>query len=282
MDVTALSWRELLDRPERAFATLERFIDLRIDYLPGVAASLVRLRLLLALAGRRRMYGELVRGLRTRTGDANAALADLATLVCERPDWREVFARGPVDRAERWLPKQRLAELRNNLGRYAAEFGQREAATAFLVSQPTSGEDPRLALGAIKGLVNRPSAAAGLEAPGRAADKDLIRGRRVRLLRLGPRIAAAAAAARSGIAFREDGHFHAIRLLPIVRGALLEVGARLARAGVLARPATSGISASMRSPPSPTRTRWRRGSVTGCERWSRTGPAGGRSTPGHR
>ena len=101
VDVTALSWRELLDRPERAFATLDRFIDLRIDYLPGVAASLVRLRLLLALAGRRRAYGELVRGFRTRTGDANRALADLADLVQERPEWREAFARESVDRLSR-------------------------------------------------------------------------------------------------------------------------------------------------------------------------------------
>ena len=39
------------------------------------------------------------------------------------------------------------------------------------------------------------------------------------------------------IAFREDTHFHASRLLPVVRGALLEAGVRLARAGVLDDPA---------------------------------------------
>ena len=112
VDVTALSWRELLDRPERAFATLDRFIDLRIDYLPGVAVSLVRLRLLLALAGRRGAYGELVRGLRTRTSDANRALADLADLVRERPEWREAFSRESVDRlAERVM--QRLGFCRD-------------------------------------------------------------------------------------------------------------------------------------------------------------------------
>ena len=143
--------------------------------------------------------------------------------------------RRPPEPSE-WLRSLNFAELRNNLQRYSGEFGQREATTAFLVSQPTWGEDPRLALGAIKGLVNRSAGAADLESPGRAAENDLIQGRRVRILRLGPRIAAAAAAARSGIAFREDSHFHAIRLLPIVRGALLETGERLARAGVLAQP----------------------------------------------
>jgi len=64
----------------------------------------------------------------------------------------------------------------------------------------------------------------------------LLAERQVRLLRAGPRIAAAAARARSGIAFREDTHFHASRLLPIVRAALLEAGERLARAEVLGAP----------------------------------------------
>ena len=40
VDVRALSWPRLLDRVDEAFAALERFIDLRIDYLPDVGVSL--------------------------------------------------------------------------------------------------------------------------------------------------------------------------------------------------------------------------------------------------
>jgi phosphohistidine swiveling domain-containing protein len=40
-------------------------------------------------------------------------------------------------------------------------------------------------------------------------------------------------AARQGIAFREDSHFHATRAIPILRHLLLEAGRRLAEAGAL-------------------------------------------------
>ena len=212
VDVSVLSWPRLLDRVDEAFAALEGFIDLRVDYLPDVGASLLRLRLLLAVLGLTRTYAGLTAGIHTRTGDANHALRSLATLTGD--------------------PAAFEAALRN----YADEYGHREVTSAFLVSQPTWGEDLRLVREAAYGLAAHLSPAP-VE---RSADAELasvLARRRVRLLRVGPRIAAAAAAARSGIAFREDSHFHASRLLPVVRGALVEAGERLARAGVLDEPA---------------------------------------------
>ena len=74
VDVSALSWPRLLNRVDEAFAALEGFIDLRVDYLPDVGASLLRLRLLLAVLGLTRAYAGLTAGIHTRTGDANHAL----------------------------------------------------------------------------------------------------------------------------------------------------------------------------------------------------------------
>ncbi len=48
-----------------------------------------------------------------------------------------------------------------------------------------------------------------------------------------PRVHRLLAAARAGIAFREDSHFHGTRVLPVLRHAVLEAGRRLAAAGVL-------------------------------------------------
>jgi pyruvate,water dikinase len=209
--VTALPWPGLIARVDEAFAALDGFIRLRIDYLPDVGVSLARLRLLLAILGLTRSYAGLTAGIRTRTGDANRALRALAALVDE--------------------PEAFEAALR----RYADEYGHREVTSAFLVSAPTWGEDLGLIREAAHGLAAH-SAPAPVE---RSPDTELaavLARRRVRVLRAGPRIAAAAAAARSGIAFREDTHFHASRLLPIVRGVLLEAGERLARAGVLNDP----------------------------------------------
>ena len=119
---------------------------------------------------------------------------------------------------------------------YADAYGHREVTSAFLVSQPTWGENLDLVREAAYGLAAHPGSAP-VERTADAELASVLARRRVRLLRVGPRIAAAAAAARSGIAFREDSHFHASRLLPIVRGALVDAGERLARAEVLDEPA---------------------------------------------
>lgn len=206
-DVTALGWADLLARADDAFTVLDRFISLRIDHLPGAAARLLRFRLLLAVLGLNRAYVGLMAGTRTRTGDANRALRALA----DRPD----------DPAA--------------LAAYVEEYGHREVTSVFLVSQPTWGEDREVIRQAAAALARWPAPAEDRTAGHTLAAVSVLP--RVRLLRLGPTIAAAAAGARAGIALREDTHFHASRLLPIVRGALLAAGQRLARAGVLGDPA---------------------------------------------
>jgi phosphohistidine swiveling domain-containing protein len=60
--------------------------------------------------------------------------------------------------------------------------------------------------------------------------------RRVRLTGTAALITTAATAARQAMVFREDSHFHALRLRPVLRSALLEAGRRLAEVGVLSTP----------------------------------------------
>lgn len=207
VDVPALTWPDLLARVDDAFAVLDRFISLRIDYLPSVALRLPRFGAMLAVLGLTRAYAGLTAGIRTRTGDANRALRALANRLDDQAA----------------------------LAAYVEEYGHREVTSAFLVSEPTWGEDPEVIRQAASALTHRPvTAEDGTAEQTMAAVRAL---RRVRLLRLGPAIAAAAAGARAGIALREDTHFHASRLLPVVRGALLEAGERLAGAGVLGEPA---------------------------------------------
>ena len=59
---------------------------------------------------------------------------------------------------------------------------------------------------------------------------------RVRLTHTGDVIARAAAAVGAGMAFREDSHFHALRVRPVLRRAVDEAGERLTRSGALTRP----------------------------------------------
>jgi phosphohistidine swiveling domain-containing protein len=61
----------------------------------------------------------------------------------------------------------------------------------------------------------------------------LLEHRLLRSPRLRAAVLRAIEAARQGVAFREDSHFHATRAIPILRHMLLEAGRRLAEAEVL-------------------------------------------------
>ena len=236
-EVSRLAWPELLRLPRRALAAVDGLIDVRIDYLPGAGAAVIRLALLLAVHGFTSRLGDLMTGARTRTSDANTALRGLAQSVRGCPEWRTVFEQvAPADVAVAVEQDPRFAELRPPWRAFMAEYGHRETTSAFVMSEPTWRDDPAVLVGAVRGLL----ASAEPPDPGRVAataEQDLLRRRRVRLSGSAARLLQAVTAARSAIAFREDTHFHAMRGQPPLRRALLEVGERLARTGVLERSA---------------------------------------------
>ncbi len=234
LDPRALPWRELVGVPDRVLASLDGLISLRIDYLPHAGVSLVKLRARLALLGLLGEAGPLSRGIRTRTADANAELAALARVVASRPETVAAFrAAGAAEFAERLAADDVFAELREPVAAYLAEYGHREVRSAFLMSEPTWGEVPELLYAGIDALIEAPDTMAPGEEVAAAAAERVSSRRRVRLTGSAPAILAAAAAARSGIAFREDTHFHAPRALPALRAAMLEAGRRLVSAGVI-------------------------------------------------
>ena len=252
LDPGSLAWADLVAVPGRVLVSLDGLISLRVDYLPHAGVSLARLRLRLAALGLLREAGPLSRGIRTRTADANAGLAGLARLVSVRPQMLAAFrASDPEDFARRVCDDETFAELREPVAAYLAEYGHREVRSAFLMSEPTWGEVPALLYAGIDGFIDHPEGARVSE-PGvwggapegtdtgddiAAAAAERLRGRRrVRLTRSADAILEAADAARAGIAFREDTHFHAPRGVPALRAAMLEAGRRLAEAGVLDEP----------------------------------------------
>ena len=232
VDLETVAWAELLALPDQAFAALEGLIDLRIDYLPRVGVDLVRLRAWLTVLGLSGAFGDLIAAGQTRTADANRRLDDLADLIRHNSVWRQAFLDQPLAALTRRVGQdESFSGLRTALHDYTEEFGHRETTSAFLMSAPTWGEEPELLLSTVQGRIQRPVTPPG--SPAEKTERRVLATRRVRWSRTGPRLTAAIQAARSGIAFREDTHFHAVRALPLVRRSLLEAGDRLARAGVL-------------------------------------------------
>ncbi|WP_449291464.1 PEP/pyruvate-binding domain-containing protein [Nonomuraea marmarensis] len=216
-DLGAMPWARLVRVPRQALALVQPVADLRVDYLPGTGWALLRLLVVVKLLGRGRLFGGLLHGARTRTTDANEALARLAELATS------TGALGADPRP---------AEFESAFQAFLAEYGHRETSSPILVSPPTWADAPETVLGLVKVLAAEP--------PARKKPDDTLerllghpllrsRARRARMRRW-------VAAARAGVAFREDSHFYFTMPQPVLRRSLLEMGRRLRDAKVLDKP----------------------------------------------
>ncbi|MFI7151173.1 PEP/pyruvate-binding domain-containing protein [Nonomuraea sp. NPDC050022] len=253
-DLASMPWPELIRVPRQALDLVRPVTDLRTDYLPGTGLALLRLLVAVKLLRRGALFGELMTGARTRTSDANQALEELA---------QEARATGALDADP--MPSGFAAKLRD----FLAEYGHRETVTPILATPPTWGEAPEIVLGTIRVLAAKPPALATAATAASAADgaaaeagasgaatgvggaaagagkatlgaggafERLLRHPLLRAGRWRVRVVRWVEAARAGHAFREDSHFYFTLPLPILRRALLEIGARLRDAAVLQRP----------------------------------------------
>ncbi|MQA81219.1 MAG: phosphoenolpyruvate synthase [Streptosporangiales bacterium] len=233
-DPAAMAWPELVLAPREALDLVRPITDLRTDYLPGFAVGMARLVVTLLRLGRHDLTADLAVGAPTLTEAANRALGDLADMVRDDPHLRARFAELDGERlvgAVRDEPD--LAAFREAFATFLTAYGHRETASPVLVSPPTWGEAPEVVLTLVKALVDRPPEPAPDTSRSQRAVERLLEHRALRNPRRRARVLATVDAARAGIAFREDSHFHFTRALPILRRTLLEIGRRLREAGVL-------------------------------------------------
>ncbi|GAA1876366.1 hypothetical protein GCM10009715_23800 [Paeniglutamicibacter psychrophenolicus] len=237
LELAALPWAALLDVPARAMATQDYCRDLRIDYLPGSGLALARMIVFTAVLGRRKLVADLLGGAQTRTEDSNQALARLADELRADPRLREALTGLDAEQVSLALSQDpRLAGFAARLEAFLAEFGRRETTSPLLVSAPTLAESPQIVLGMVLSLAGAPAAKGAANSRSAAALENLLEHRLLRGPRLAKLARARVQAAREAVAFREDTHFHFTAALPVLRRSLLQIGARLQKAGVLHEP----------------------------------------------
>jgi phosphohistidine swiveling domain-containing protein len=233
-DPRTLSWPELFRHVRRTLAATDLITDLRVDYLPATGYALLRLLATLGLLGRPELFGLLTAGARTITEDANRALEKLAGQVRANPALRDAFNQLEPSTLRRQLDDDpEFTSFRQALDGFLAEYGQRETLSPLVISAPSWSEDPALALGVIKVLIEERAQTTATR-PSAEAERRLLDHRLLRSPRRRAAVQRMVDAARAGTAFREDSHFHAMRAIPILRRTLLEAGRRLAAGGVLA------------------------------------------------
>ncbi len=236
-DPSALSWRELLDTAREALALLRPLArEPRLRHLPAGISGLVRLRLLLALAGGGRRLGDLLSGVETMTAETNRRLEALAARIRSDPELAALFS--AHEASELWSVLERRPSGRAFLGEFQTfldEYGHREAAVS-LVSMPTWRDAPETVLGLLQGLAGAvPAAGEGPPAWELARDQLLFHP----LLGKPPLRGAFLASlerARRLVQVREDTHFFATMPMPVLRRTFLELGRRLVAAGALDAP----------------------------------------------
>ena len=234
-DPRSLSWREVVGLAEDAFATMRGITELRISYLPGAFVPQLKLRLMLLLLGKRHLGPALIAGAETRTSQANRALEDLADRVRSHGGLARAFTElAPGELLSRVEHDPKFEDFRARLQAFLAEYGHRETVSVVMSSSPTWSDAPEVVLGLVTSMMGERRQAA--DQTGQAL-AELKRHPALRIAAVRRHLLTAVDAAKAGIAFREDSHFYATKVLPPLRRALAELGRRLCEAGVLADPA---------------------------------------------
>jgi len=234
IDPRRLGWPELMQLCRRTLDLVDLVTDLRVDYLPGTGMALLRLRALLTVLGSSDTVGLITAGGTTRTGDANRAMQELANRVRADAALRDAFTELDSSTLARRLESDAsFGDFRRALQAFLSAYGHRETVSPLMITAPTWSDDPAPVLGMVKVLVEERALADG---PGPAAEAEgrLLNHPRLRSPRRRAAVLRVVEAARHGVAFREDTHFHGTRAMPVLRRALLEAGRRLEVAGILA------------------------------------------------
>ena len=230
-DPGTLRWRAVVALVEESFATMRGITDLRVSYLPGVFVPLLKMRLMLLLLGEGKLAAALIAGAETRTSQANRALEQLAAVAADDPGLARAFAESDPGRLLELVEKEpEHVAFREAFKAFLLEYGHRETISVVLSSAPTWSDAPEVVLGLVKAMLGERLQA--VDQTGMA----LSELRRHPLLRFGPlrrSVLAAVGSARSGMAFREDSHFYATKVIPPMRRAYRELGRRLVLAGVV-------------------------------------------------
>ncbi|MFP5347352.1 MAG: PEP-utilizing enzyme, partial [Actinomycetes bacterium] len=232
-DLRTLGWAELVRLPRRALAATRLLTALRVDYFPRVGVTLLLLRLLLKALRLSELFAMLTAGAPTRTSDTNCALEDLAARVRADAFLRQAFAdMTPSELLENITADPRFDDFATAFRGFVAEYGHRETTSPLLVSEPTWADAPATVLGIVSLLAEQPPETGRRNEPAMAMRR-LLRHRLVRATRSRHPVEHLVAAARAGVAMREDTHFHLTEAIPLLRHVALECGRRLADAGVL-------------------------------------------------
>lgn len=237
-DLAALDWAGVLATLDEAIAVAPHMAKLRARYFPKSLVWIALYWLMLAAARRFGAREALGTGIRTKTIELNEALESLSELVRADPALAEAFRTSSTkDLWARLRAGELSPELKRRLDDFLDRFGSRET-IATLATRPSWANAPEIPLAVVQGLAagepppRRPGARA--EAWEQARD-EVLRTTFLGRWPLRRLFLRALNARRIAYQLRENTHFYLLSGQPVVHACLVELGRRLAAAGVLER-----------------------------------------------
>jgi pyruvate,water dikinase len=210
--------------------------EIRRRYFPRAAFAAARLRLLLLLLGQANQFGTLISGVENKTLEMNRALEELAAKIRSNPAAARIVAAQPAETVWSALEQDPAARpFLADLAAFLDRYGHRETviSTALL---PTWKDDPAVALGLLKSFAAYPPRPSTGKPAWQAARDEILLSPRLRFAPLRSVFQKSLEEARLLIQIREDTHFYATLAMPLFRRTFLEMGRRLAAAGILKVP----------------------------------------------
>lgn len=231
-DLQTFTWKENLDTLHEALELLPHSMQLRERYIPQTIPGLIGLWLLLTLTGHRNRYGALVSGVKTKTTQTNQALEDLARKIRSQQELLDLFVRVAPHELQASLQGDTVGQgFIQQFEEFLDRYGHRE--TALTISQPAWKDQSENVLAILKVLAEaEPKRPDSYEAWQRTRDelldKSILGSRVLRNLFLNALIRA-----RYFFQIREDTHFYATMVQPVIRHIALELGSRLLEVAAL-------------------------------------------------
>ena len=231
-DLQSLSWEQNIETLDEALALIPRAMELRERYLPQAILGLGVLWLLLALTGHKDRFGDLVSGVKTRTTETNQALEDLAEQIRTNKMLKDIFAHQEAQTLPATLQGSGAGRaFLKDFDVFLDKYGHRE--TSLTISQPAWKDQPENVLAILKVLAEaQPGQPESYNAWQKARD-ELLAHSILGTWFLRPLFLNSLNKTRYLFQIREDTHFYATMVQPVIRHIALELGSRLVEARAL-------------------------------------------------
>ena len=231
-DLQLLPWSKTMETLKEALVLIPRAMQLRERYLPKAFLGLAGLWLVLSLARGGKHFGTLVSGVRTKTTETNEALEDLAKQIRADKALKDAFVHEDSQNLQSTLRDSTAGQaFLKRFEKFLAQYGHRE--TSLTISQPAWKDAPDRVLAILKVLAEtEPQKPDSYDAWHRTRDElltqSILGARFLRNLFL-----KSLTNARYLFQIREDTHFYATMVQPVIRHVALELGKRLEQIGAL-------------------------------------------------